>query len=235
MEFKLLEKWMKDYEENRVNQLNRTLELMTKWKNALMTQRTLSVNDFGNPNSIEIPELRAYCCPKVTPRWYKVPEQVVVKNYSNEGGITLTTKEVNVIVDKLEVEGNLYDYYVGNGDYFRMKQKYDGLSELLNVNGCSDSDKGWLECGRTDEQIKDKAHKDMLNQKQTIESKVRKICGETIVSIDDNSGEIFAKGSNDRIAHLWASYAGGYNAGIIVNERHGQRLHIRVYVKEVRR
>lgn len=231
---KLLEKWMKDYEENRVNQLNRTLELMTKWKNALNTQRTLSVNDFGNPNSIEIPELRAYCCVKVTPRWYKVPEQVVVKNYSDVGGITLTTKEVNVIVDKLEVEGNLYDYYVGNGDYFRMKQKYDGLSELLNMNGCSDSDKSWLEYGRTDEQIKDKAHKDMLTQKQAIESKVRKICGETIVSIDDSSGEIFAKGSNDRIAHLWASYAGGYNAGIIVNERHGQRLHIRVYVKEVK-
>lgn len=230
MEFKLLEKWMKDYEENRVNQLNRTLELMTKWKNALRTQRTLSVNDFGNPNSIEIPELRAYCCPKVTPRWYKVPEQVVIKNYSNEGGITLTTKEVNVIVDKLEVEENLYDYYVGNGDYLRMKQKYDGLGKLLKVNDCSDSDKRWLECGRTDEQIRAKAHKDMLNQKQTIESKVRKICGETIVSIDDASGEIFAKGSNNKIAHLWASYAGGYNAGTIVNKRHGQRLHIRVYV-----
>lgn len=231
MEFKLLDKWMKDYEENRVNQLNRTLELMTKWEEALRTQRTLEVNE---PNGVEIPELNVYCGARVTPRWFKVSEPVVVKNYSNEGGITLTIKEVNVIVDKLEVEGNLYNYYVGNGDYFRMKQKYDGLSELLNVNDCSDSDKSWLEYGRTDEDIRNKAHKDMLKQKQAIELKVRKICGETIVSIDDASGEIFAKGSNNRIAHLWSSYAGGYNAGIIVNERHGQRLHIRVYVKEVK-
>ena len=63
------------------------------------------------------------------------------------------------------------------------------------------------------------------NHRKAIEAKVAKICGDHIVEVCDEWDGVYVKGENNRIAHLWAIRAGGYNI---------QCLHTRVLVKEVK-
>lgn len=218
MNFKLLDEWMSDYEEQRFSQLMRTKELRNKWKEAKLSQKILNVNSYNreDPNRVEIPEMKQCACWKISPNWERV--------------------EDNTIIDNIEVEGNFYKDYVYSNhlNYTKMKAKYNGLENLLIKNGCSLIDNQWLEIKRADEDIRNKAHKEMLRQKEEIEKKVENICGEEITEIDDSKGEIFVKGSNSRVAHIYAIFAGGNNEGVIVNVKHGQRLHIRVLVKEIK-
>lgn len=227
MELKLLEKWMNDYENARFNQLVKTKELMNKYKTARKSQRTLDVNYSSYNRDREpviIPEMNQYCCATITPNWKRVIEPKIITERTPEG-IKYKTVETTVIVEYIDMDGVLYPEYVTGGDYWKMREKYNGYEQYLKANGCSMSDEQWLSIGRTEEDIKAKAHKDMLNQKKTIEQKVKKICGETLTNIDDTKGEIYVKGSNGRVAHIWAIQAGGYNI---------QCLHIRVLVKEIK-
>lgn len=224
---KLLDKWMQEYEDRRFAQLKKTQECMNKWKEEKKKQKTLDVNyPSYNTDSVPviIPEMKQHCCATISPNWKRVTEQATVRDRNAEG-IKYKLVETTVIIDQIEIDGKLYEDYVTGGDYYRMQQKYNGLEKLLSDNQCSMSDYTWLLTIRTETEIHNKAHKDMLNQKKAIESKVRKICGETIVEVDDSKGEIYAKGSNGRVAHIWAINAGGWNI---------QCLHIRVLVKEVK-
>ena len=220
---KLLDKWMADYEEAIYNKLIRTQELMRKWKDAKRAQQTLVVNGYDEENRVEIPEMSNCCSWKISPNWRK--ETFTVKTFKKD-------YECSFIVEQLEVEGEMYDYLVyetGSYDvrychtYLEEIKKYNGFEKLLSKNGCNKSDVSWLENGRTEEDIRNKAHKDMLAQKQAIEAKVEKICGKEITHIDEFAADIYVKGSNGRVAHIWAITAGGYNI---------QCLHIRVLVKE---
>lgn len=236
MEFKLLEKWMQDYEDNRYNQITKTQNLMNKWKEEKKKQKTLDVNyPSYNKDSVPviIPEMKQHCCATISPNWKRVTEQATVRDRNAEG-IKYKVVETTVIIDQIEVNGKLYEDYVTGGDYYRMQQKYNGLEKLLSDNQCSMSDYTWLLIIRTDTEIHNKAHKDMLNQKKAIEAKIRKICGDEFTHIDDTTGDLYVRGINGRTAHIWAITAGGYNQDIIVNERHGQCLHIRILVKEVK-
>lgn len=219
---KLLEKWMNEYEEQVYNKLIRTQQLVRLWNKAKTESRTLEVNGYNKDTSVEIPEMKNCCCWKIAPNWRR--ETLTVEN-----------TVVTFIVESLEVEGKMYDNirYKEN-DSWRLNSYYsyqnklaelDGFSKLLKQNGCSMSDVNWLASGRSEQDIRTKAHKAMLTQKAAIEAKVKKICGNELTHIDELGAEIFAKGSNNRVAHIWAIGAGGYNI---------QCYHTRVLVKEVK-
>lgn len=224
---KLLDKWMADYEEEVYNGLIRTQELMRKWRTALKEQRTLVVNGYRDEeNRVEIPEMKNCCGWNISPNWRKeyLTVNALTKQY-----------ECVFIVEQIEVEGEMYDNLLYDQTpweamrYFSVeekKNKLNGLHNLLQKNGCSISDMRWLENGRTEEDIRNRAHKDMLKHKEAIEKKVEKICGTEITHIDEFACDIYVKGSNGRVAHIWAIQAGGYNI---------QCLHIRVLVKEMKK
>lgn len=225
--FKKLDEWMEQYEKEIYDKLIETQQLMREWKEEKRAQKTLDVNYrtyYMDKEPVMIPEMKNYCCAIISPNWERVMEKAIVKHYTENEGIKLTTEEVPVIIDKIQIRGQFYKDYVAGGDY-SVSKKYNGLETLLKVHGCSLSDADWISIGRSEEDIRIKAHKDMLNQKKMIEAKVRKICGDEITNVDDESGDIYAKGSNGRTAHIYAIWAGGYNI---------QRLHIRILVKEVK-
>lgn len=226
--FKKLEEWMIKYEQDRFSQLLLTQELMQEWKQEKISQKCLDVNYSSyhkDKEPVNIPEMRNYCCATISPKWERIIENAVVKDYTSDGGIELVTKEVPVIVDNIQVRGVYYKDYITGGDYSTMRKKYNGLESLLKAYDCSLMDKQWLEGRRTKDDIEAKAHKEMLHQKRMIEQKVKKICGDIIIEVDDSDGSIYVKGSNNRTAHIYAIEAGGYNI---------QRLHIRVLVKEIK-
>lgn len=233
MELKLLDQWMKDYEESIFNRLTLTQNLINKWYKSLREQRTLKVSHYKEEEGyVIIPEMRNCCGATVSPNWRRVVEPTRVLDSET---LRYVYKDCTVIVDQIEIDGKMYDEHVFGGNYNAMTKKYNGLQELLADNRCTKGDFDWIyQMGRTEQDIRTKAHKDMLVQKKSIEARVRSICGEELTNIDDSKGDIFAKGTNGRTAHIWAIIAGGYNEGIIVNERHGQCAHIRVLVKEVR-
>lgn len=78
---------------------------------------------------------------------------------------------------------------------------------------------------RDDAWIIKTATKETQERREAIEAAVKKICGDEIVSGTDTNDGILVKGSNGKVAHVWAIHAGGYNI---------QCLHIRVLVKEVK-
>lgn len=219
---KLLEKWMNDYEEAIYNKLTRTQNLMRLWKQAMREQSTLEVNGYDKEKRVEIPEMRSCCCWKIAPNWRRET-------------LTINEATCTFIVESFEVEGEFYDHllYEANSNwnyrryssYIEKVKKFDGFAKLLNQNGCSQTDVNWLEIGRSEEDIRKKAHKDMIRQKEAIEAKVKKICGNEITHIEETECDIYVKGSNGRIAHIWSIGAGGYNI---------QCYHIRVLVKEVK-
>ena len=79
--------------------------------------------------------------------------------------------------------------------------------------------------GRTVEWAEEQAEKDMQRHKKQIEAKVEKVCGRELTHIKESGSEIMVRGSNNKVARIFAIRAGGYNI---------QCLHIRVLVKEVR-
>lgn len=225
---KLLEKWMSDYEESIFKRLMLTKELKAKWVEALKNQRTLQVNYWNKdePNNVEIPEMRNCSCWQISPNWRR--EHLEFENYACE------KFNCTFIVESIEIDGVMYDNLVFEDAPYKAKFyeiykdeiiQYNGFAKLLGKHGCIKSDLDWLSIGRSDKEISEKAHKEMLYQKKAIEERVEKICGKELTHVDETSGEIYAKGSNGRTAHLWAITAGGYNI---------QCLHIRVLVKEVK-
>lgn len=224
---KLLDKWMEDYENSRFNQLIKTRELMEKYKTEKRAQKTLDVNYESyhkGQQPVIIPEMNQYSCATISPNWKRVIEPTIITERTADGR-KYKTVDAAVIIDQVEIDGKLYPEYITGGDYWRMKEKYNGYEQFLKANGCSMTDEQWLSTIRPETVIREKAHKDMLQQKKAIEARVKKICGETLEEIDDSSGEIYVKGSNGRWAHLWAIEAGGWNI---------QCLHIRVLVKEIK-
>lgn len=220
-ELKTLNKWMEDYENAIYNKLTRTKKLYEAWHQACKEQKTLDVNGYkDDPNSVEIPEMRQCCCWKISPRW----EKKEIKIYDKTG---------TLIIETIEVEGdeieNLVYAAVGwetqKTNAFRdLKDRYNGLKTLITKFGCAYSEVEWV-ASHDDNQIRGRAHKEMLAFKADIERRVEKICGKELTNIDEGCEGIYAKGSNGRTAHLWAIYAGGYNI---------QCLHVRVLVKEVK-
>jgi hypothetical protein len=67
--------------------------------------------------------------------------------------------------------------------------------------------------------------KDVEFKRKGIIAKVQKICTEEIAEVAEVAGDgLLIRGANNKVAHMWAILAGGYNI---------QCLHIRVLVKEM--
>ena len=224
--FEQLDKWMNRVEEDIYNRLVLTRDLINTWRTQKKLQATLDVNGYDDSNSVWIPEMRSCSCWKISPNWRR--------EFVNGDTLIIQTIKINdkSYDDVLYVKSN---HWSAEASYKR-ELNYNGLKHLLFDNDCDNqSNFSWFDgYKRTDSEIRDKAHKEMLNHKKAIEMKVYKICGKDIEAVNETNTDIYVKGTNGRTAHLWAIEAGGYNQDIIVNERHGQCLHIRVLVKEVK-
>ena len=80
--------------------------------------------------------------------------------------------------------------------------------------------------GRDEEWIRKYCAKQKEAKRKYIMDKVKKICGNEIEEVSGKEiNDLYVKGNNDKIAHIWAITAGGWNI---------QRLHIRILVKEIK-
>lgn len=220
MEIKKINEWMNDYEEAIYNKLMLTKKLCKDWRDACNAQRTLFVNSYMKENRVEIPEMQGCYDWPIAPTWKKEEFEIF-------------DKKVTMIYDIITVEGEEYKDHIhsyGSWEarstrrYNSIKECYNGLRYLLIKHGLLYSEVEWVKSHDVI-QIRARAHKEMLNQKKAIEEKVKKICGEQLTNVEEIGGEIFVKGSNGKLAHIWSIYAGGYNI---------QCLHVRVLVKEVK-
>jgi hypothetical protein len=115
------------------------------------------------------------------------------------------------------IDGKEYLEYRGSG-----RKQY--LTDC-GFNGVSQEDEQFILYYTEEERVK-KIEREVKYKREIILAKVKKICGDEVTEVAEVAGDgIFVRGSNGKVAHLLAVYAGGYNI---------QCLHIRVMVKESR-
>lgn len=223
MNLTTLNKWMAEYKKQRVAKLTRTQEIKNLVIQAIREQRTQPVNHYTG-KGVKIKEI-------VNTSGYMIAEKYDVKEIYNS-----YKKMVGIVVyDYLTIEGveykkRLYDTIHHSQKFYdevvvSELSKLNPLSVIMNKENLTKTDLKWLEIDRTETEIDTKAEKEMQLQKQAIEAKVKKICGDKITHVEDLGDTLIIKGSNDRLAKLWAIVAGGWNI---------QCEHIRVLVKEIK-
>lgn len=227
--FKALEVWMEELEKEFYDDYMRAFNALHDWKDAKVARRNASTVDTWESRDSLRGNYRHYACLKVTPK-YREEEFIY-------GGHTFIA-----LIDVIEVDGVGYDTVMAFtrpndcGDrvdwttHYRAEDKFkatidadSGWNLYLHHRRAYEADAKLVE-GRDETWIVERAHKDMLKHKKSIEEKIAKIC-DKIESVDDAFGDYYIKGTNGRMAHLWRIMAGGYNI---------QRLHSRVLCKEVK-
>lgn len=160
------------------------------------------------------------------------------KNYREET-IQVCGREYYALIDKVTIDGTEYEclecwcaknphsmstsaYYKDREDFANQLSVNSGFGKFLRDRQAYPSHVTLVD-GRDERWIADRAHKDMLKHKKSIEDKIAKIC-DSIDTIEDLGGEYYVKGTNGRIAHLWRIWASGPV----------QCLHTRVLCKEVK-
>jgi hypothetical protein len=215
MNLTLLNEWMQQWKQERKEMLLDMIQLEKDIYNAQRQQSILNVISYEKElkeNEIVIPFTRNYSGLKIAKN-HRLEEY---EDYSRRDSIHRTDIISTYVVRGLEVEHSHISY----------PKRYDMTLKMIEKLGYSQSDYSQVyQMSRTIEWAEEKAEKDMQRHKKSIEQKVLKICGDTITHVNDSTNTIFVKGSNDKIAKIYAIHAGGYNI---------QRLHIRVLVKEVK-
>lgn len=227
--FKALDIWMEEIEKEFYDDYMRAHNALISWKEAQTARRLASTIDTWKIRDELMGNYRGYCCMNVTPKYR---EEEFVHN-----GHTFVA-----LIDVVTVDGVDYDIVMAFArpkdvedridwtSHHRAEDKFkeslstdSGFNLFLHHKKAYSADVKLVE-GRDEKWIAERAHKDMLKHKKSIEDKIAKIC-DKIDSVDDEFGEYFVKGTNGRVAHLWRIMAGGYNI---------QRLHTRVLCKEVK-
>ncbi len=211
MELLLLNEWMNQWKQQRKETLLDLIQLEKDINEAIKTQSTLLISGYTNvglkENEVYIPSARQYCYLKISPNYRLV--EYIDRNKTQESVVCTYN------IRGFEVE------HTRTG-----RAPFDATQKMLNILGYSASDYSLVyQIKRTSQWVEDKAEKDMQRHKKQIEAKVEKICGTEITHVTETDGEIIVKGSNNKIARIFAIRAGGYNI---------QCLHIRVLVKEVK-
>ena len=229
-ESKLFNQWLEEIKERRIKDLLEVKEMVNTFNKARKEQAIYEVLSYDPIERVQNESDESY------KNWiinkYKDNKFHIIPEMRNCCGC-YTTKEIikheefyGVVINEIieingiEYENNLYS--TGKFSYLEAKKKYNGLAKYLSSVGYSMSEANLIE-DRSDEWIVKRAEKDNENLRKALIAKVSKICGEDIVEVRETS-ELYLKGSNGRIAKLWAISAGGYNV---------QCLHTRVLVKEV--
>lgn len=229
--FKALDKWMEELEAELLDSYQRANKAGTDWLTAVHNMHRSADIEFYKIRDSLRANYQGYCICKLG------------SDYREEHIGDIHGNNYYALIQQLELDGKKYDYIIAFGRAKdscteqissmqsralkdRFKEHLDSRSGMIqffrdrNVHESHVT----LVNGRTDEWIANRAHKDMIAKKKAIEAKVAKICGE-VVDVNDQGCDIYVKGSNDRIAHLWRILAGGYNI---------QCLHTRVLCKEVK-
>lgn len=240
-EFKTLDKWMEELEESIYTQYTTGRDAIKTFKQTRKDQ--VKFCSLIHPSSdVQISEniqtlFRAYSSFCYIPGNWE--EKVSYVEYFPHGiskeiavvhtiviYITINDKKYSMIAlgPKVENESRIPLIDLRKIEESVKNQFNTGLGQFIVESGSTVTAADRAD-GRSDEWCRDKAHKEMLQQKRTIEEKVKKICGDEITEVNDSFDGIYVKGSNGRVAHLWKISAGGYNI---------QCLHTRVLVKEMK-
>jgi hypothetical protein len=227
--FKALEVWMEELEKEFYDDYMRARKALNDWKDALTARRLASTIDIWRIRDELRGEYRGYSCLKVTPKF-------------REEDFTYNGNQFIALIDVVTVDGIDYDVVMAFCNPKDAENKAEWRTHYNAEDKCKatiSADSGWgtylarrrayeadakLVEGRDEQWIAERAHKDMLKHKKSIEDKIAKIC-DKIDSVWDEYSEYYVKGTNGRVAHLWRIMAGGYNI---------QRLHTRVLCKEVK-
>lgn len=220
---KLLEKWMAEYKANIVSKLLDCRQLRVDIQEAKRNQtKIFAYKALDEKLGFKAPICYTSC--SLTENIEIVEYQERVRVYKDEDGYNkfshYETRNYKDVLNIYTIRGKEFKI-----PQFRHREESEAWAKVIINLGHTKSDWNWFDNKRTDEDINKLANKLMLQQKKAIEQKVEKICGKEITHIDETTGEIFVKGSNERTAHIWAINAGGYNI---------QCLHIRVLVKEIK-
>lgn len=223
--FKALDIWMEELEAELYNHYMNAREANLNWKTARKSMpRNKRLYDI---QSELMGDYKGYSCWSFT------------SDYREEY-VKINSREYYAIIDKVIIDNVPYDslecwcakdprsisstcYYHDRDEFANSLSSNSGFGKFLRDRMVYPSHITLVD-GRDETWIADRAHKDMLRHKQSIENKIAKIC-ESIDTIEDLDGEYYVKGSNGKIAHLWRILAGGYNI---------QCLHTRVLCKEVK-
>lgn len=223
--FKALDVWMAELEQELYNHYMNAHKANLDWKSACRNMsKDVSLYDL---QPVLKGNYRGYACWSFT------------NNYREEE-VTAYSREYYALIDKVTVNDAQYDklecwcakdahsmsttaYYKDRDDFANTLSYNSGFVKFLRDRMVYLSHVILVD-GRDETWIAERAHKDMLRHKKSIEDKIMKIC-EAIDTIEDLGGEYYVKGTNGKVAHLWRILAGGYNI---------QCLHTRVLCKEVK-
>lgn len=223
--FKALDVWMEELEQELYHYYMNAHKANLDWKSA--RRNMPKENRLYDIQSGLCGDYKGYAC------WY-------FTNKYREELVKVYDREYYALIDKVIIDGVEYDslecwcakdahkmsttaYYKDRDDFANNLSVNSGFGKFLRDRMAYPSHVTLVD-GRDEKWIAERAHKDMLKHKKSIEDKIMKIC-EAIDTIEDLGGEYYVKGTNGRIAHLWRILAGGYNI---------QCLHTRVLCKEVK-
>ena len=230
--FKQLDEWMNDLEQELLNDYRAAAKARRDWIDAIhQAQRSADLELYYDIRDRFKSDYRGYCITKVTSRVHEAEAGEIkgVRYYALIDDIQIDNVYYSRVIafgaaKDSEVRGTYSDMRIAQKRFEEQLDTEHGFAAFLRARHAYAADVALVE-GRDDEWIVARAHKDMLAKKRSVEAKISKIC-DSIETISDECGEIYVKGTNGRIAHLWRILAGGYNV---------QRLHSRVLCKEIKR
>lgn len=222
--FKKLEKWLNDYEEAMFKELMGLKKEIEYAKPIIRKQLNNGKQCLYDLN--ELKEKFPGYASWMMPERYEL--RVVSDSFWNKNAYYL-----DAIVN---IGGKDYNHTVmyHTANYRIEPNKLSALNQYVFDKGYNPKDIELIE-GRDEEWISRFCAKEKEAKRKYIEAKVEKICGKELEEVSGECvGDLYVKGNNGKIAHIWAITAGGYNTDVIVNVKHGQRRHIRILVKEIK-
>lgn len=212
MAFSKIDQWMEEWKRGRIEELRDVQLLRAEMKQAQKEQRTVRVegheSEYHEQPYVVLPEFRHYSYLKITPK-YELREPTSGRRFDTE----------KHLIGYLQIRGMEFPIdLVGYPEMFNFEES------VMKAFKHSVSDYKLFDIQRNDDYIEKLAEKEKNTRRLQIEKAVEKICGAVLDGGSDVPDGIMVRGSNGRVAHVFAIRAGGWNI---------QRAHIRVLIKEI--
>ena len=230
MLFKALEDYLIDYENRLYSDYMRAKKAKSDWLSARREQQTIEIWE-AMRNGMLTPDMwRMWMNGCISPNAKEITEEI--NTFSFKGTAYILTDIIVVdgaeytTVEAIRIKCDSENgYRVYNSAENSIEKKYD-MEHIFYRNREVYEQDIELVWGRSDEWIKERAHKDTEKHRKWIEAKVQKMLGEvTDVWEERADSSWYFKGTNGKTAHMWFIPAGGYNI---------QRAHVRCIIKEVK-